>query len=310
MTGTNPLTYISEEQLFELISPKQAALLLRKALSEGFDPADDCERSSAELNGGQMLLMPSSLPQASGIKVLTLADGNPERGLPLIQGAYLLFEGDSLAPVAIIDGAGLTNLRTPALSLAGIYEPLVARAEAGDVEVAIFGTGVQARFHKRAVDSVLEGVAQADVTFISRTQPEDLESWVQAGSDEARAATAEADLVLCCTTSSEPILDVDDVSETAIIVALGSHTPGARELSGELVGSGQVIIEDLGAAKREAGDVIQAVGEGHVSWDDVLLFKDVAAGRVELDPTKRIIFKTTGMPWEDLALAHAAASSS
>ncbi|WP_282957051.1 hypothetical protein [Corynebacterium camporealensis] len=122
-----------------------------------------------------------------------------------------------------------------------------------------------------------------------------MDNWAEAGSDDAKAALADADLILCATTAPEPILGADDVAEDAIIVALGSHYPDARELSGELVASAQVIIEDRGAAEREAGDVVMAVEEGLLSFDDTYLFKDVAADKVDLDLNKRIIFKTTGM---------------
>ncbi|WP_448855016.1 ornithine cyclodeaminase family protein [Corynebacterium camporealensis] len=299
---------IGADELFELVSPAQAVQALRDALRGGFDPAEDSERSSVPLHKGEMLLMPSSLPQASGVKVLTVAPDEPGRELPRIQGQYLLFDGPTSAPIAIIDGAAMTNLRTPALSLAGVYGPLIARAEKKNegLKVAIFGTGPQGQYHEHTVRDVLKDYAEPTFTFISRTQPEGLDNWTEAGSDNAQAALADADLILCATTAPEPILGADDVAEDAIIVALGSHYPDARELTGELVASAQVITEDRGAAEREAGDVVMAVEEGLLNFDDTLLFKDVAADKVELDLNKRIIFKTTGMPWEDLALAYAA----
>ena len=52
----------------------------------------------------------------AGVKVVSIAPDNPARGLPRIQGTYLLFHGESLAPLAICDGADLTSVRTPAVS--------------------------------------------------------------------------------------------------------------------------------------------------------------------------------------------------
>ncbi|AVH88162.1 Putative ornithine cyclodeaminase, mu-crystallin [Corynebacterium camporealensis] len=165
---------IGADELFELVSPAQAVQALRDALREGFDPAEDSERSSVPLHKGEMLLMPSSLPQASGVKVLTVAPDEPGRELPRIQGQYLLFDGPTSAPIAIIDGAAMTNLRTPALSLAGIYGPLIARAEKKNegLKVAIFGTGPQGQYHEHTVRDVLKDYAEPTFTFISRTQPE------------------------------------------------------------------------------------------------------------------------------------------
>lgn len=309
--ASKTLTYIDSEELFKLVPPAAAVDALREALRGGFDPEHDSKRTSADLPTGQMLLMPSGLPEAAGIKVLTLKEDNPEAGLPMIQGQYLLFDGPTLTPTAVVDGEGVTNLRTPALSLAGVKEYVVERAQAngGQLKVVIFGTGVQARYHQLTVNDVLGNDAQAQFTFISRSKPEGdnaLSPWAQAGSDEALAALSEADLVLCCTTSPTPIVEADQVREDAIIVALGSHTTTNRELSGELVGSAQVIIESRDSAEREAGDVTLAIEDGHLSWEDTHLFKDVVSGTTTLDPSRRIIFKTTGMPWEDLVLAQAA----
>ena len=60
---------------------------------------------------------------------------------------------------------------------------------------------------------------------------------------------------------------------------------------------------DVGAARREAGDVAIAVEKGALAWDDVVTMVDVVRGEVALDPARRAVFKTVGMPWEDLAVA-------
>ena len=59
----------------------------------------------------------------------------------------------------------------------------------------------------------------------------------------------------------------------------------------------------MGAARREAGDVAIAVEKGALAWDDVVTMADVARGEVALDPARRVVSKTVGMPWEDLAVA-------
>ena len=59
----------------------------------------------------------------------------------------------------------------------------------------------------------------------------------------------------------------------------------------------------MGAARREAGDVAIAVEKGALAWDDVVTMVDVVRGEVALDPARRAVFKTVGMPWEDRAVA-------
>ena len=69
----------------------------------------------------------------------------------------------------------------------------------------------------------------------------------------------------------------------------------------------QVIVEDIAAAKREAGDVVQAIQAGAIAPTELIPMRDVVRGEVALDPGRRVVFKTVGMPWEDLAVARAVA---
>ena len=85
-----------------------------------------------------------------GAKLISLHRDNPARGLPAIQGFVALFDGDGGMPVAIIEGAEITGIRTAAAS--GLATRLLARA--GADSCGIFGTGVQAQTHIDAVAAV------------------------------------------------------------------------------------------------------------------------------------------------------------
>ena len=76
-----------------------------------------------------------------------------------------------------------------------------------------------------------------------------------------------------------------------------------RELDEDVLRGAQVIVEDVGAARREAGDVAIVVEKGALAWDDVVTMAEVVRGEVALDPARRVAFKTVGMSWEDLAVA-------
>ena len=90
-----------------------------------------------------------------------------------------------------------------------------------------------------------------------------------------------------------------------IVLAVGSHTTDTRELFEDVFADAQVVVEDPGAAEREAGDVCIAIEKGVVTWDSLIPMVDVARGVVELDPSRRVVVKTVGMPWQDLAVARA-----
>lgn len=288
------------------MSPADAVNALSSALVAGFDPADDLSRVVNPIGKGQLLLMPSEVGTGIGIKVMTLGRDNPGRGLPVIQGSYLMFDGDTLAPTAVLDGAALTTLRTPAVSVVGI-RPALERFD-GPLRLVVFGTGPQGTSH---VDTLADVVSEpfADVTFVSRA-PENVGddvisrgSVVADGSPELDAVLTRADVVVCATPAEEPLFSADAVRSDVVVIAMGSHSPGAREVPGALMARAQVVVEDVETALREAGDVVLAIADGDLSRDDLLLMKDVVRGDAELDPSRPLVFKTVGMPWQDLAVA-------
>ncbi len=281
----------------------RAAYVLREALLDGLDPAADIPRGGADVpSGGQLLWMPSTSRDHAGVKLLTVG------GDPWIQGAYLLFDGPSLAPVALIDGPALTDVRTPAVSFAGVLEIVAARHDSDrPLRVAIVGSGPQAVHHALgAVELFGEGPdgEGVDVTFVVRT-PRDIDCDVP--HTVATELPADADFIVCATSASEPVLDDADVADHAVVVAMGAHHPEKRELPGELMRRARVIVEDGHVAETECGDVLLAVEEGHLRRGDWTEFRDVVVkqdlARELAAADAPIVFKTAGMSWEDLAVA-------
>lgn len=282
----------------------RAAYVLRAALLEGLDPAADIPRGGAEVpSGGQLLWMPSTSRDHAGVKLLTVG------GDPWIQGAYLLFDGPTLAPVALLDGPALTDLRTPAVSFAGVLEILSARRRPGaPLRVAIIGSGPQAVHHALGAVELFGGGKGGEdgveVTFVART-PRDIDCDVP--HVVATELPADADFIVCATSAAEPVLADADVADHAVVVAMGAHDPAKRELPGELMGRAAVIVEDPHVAETECGDVMIAVDEGHLERGDWTTFRDVVVkpelARELADSDRPVVFKTAGMSWEDLAVA-------
>jgi ornithine cyclodeaminase/alanine dehydrogenase-like protein (mu-crystallin family) len=95
-----------------LLDEWAAVEALRAALLDGLDPEHDHARTRVPLTHGELLLMPSEWGRYAGVKVASVAPGNPARGLPRIQGTYLLLDAETLAPLASLDGVALTTVRT------------------------------------------------------------------------------------------------------------------------------------------------------------------------------------------------------
>ncbi|WP_200847161.1 ornithine cyclodeaminase family protein [Microbacterium sp. 18062] len=294
----------------ESLGTRRAVAALEEVLRQGFDPADDIARTTTPLARGEFLVMPSQSAQWVGLKLITVAPGNGRLGLPRIQGVYTLFDADTLSPRAIIDGAALTALRTPAVSMLAL-RPLAARAVA-PLHVVVIGAGPQARRHASAIDAIAgDAPGIAEISLVSRRpgSPELMNDGLRGvrvvGSDALGGLLPRADVVVCATTAREPIFDGRLIADGALVIAVGSHEPDSRELDSALMARAQILVEDRTTALREAGDVMIPVAEGVLVPDSLVRIADIVTDRVELARRVPIVFKTTGMSWEDLALATA-----
>lgn len=290
------------DEVLSAVTPRDAVEALREVLTGGFDPATDPHRQKVALPHGEMHLLPSALDGAVGVKVLGIQPAGSQVDVPLVQGSYLLMGGETLTPEVVMDAAALTEVRTSAVAVAGVLDRL--RASSEPLECVIVGAGVQGRAHARTIEDVLEGVREVSVTFTSRSEPADLPySWVQSGSAAADEVLGLAGLVVVATSAGQPVVADRQLCPDATVLAVGAHTVDTRELHEDVLRGAQVIVEDIEAARREAGDVTIAVEKGALAWDDVATMAEVVRGDVVLDPARRVVFKTVGMPWEDLAVA-------
>ncbi|MFI7636273.1 ornithine cyclodeaminase family protein [Nonomuraea sp. NPDC049400] len=308
MTG---LPYLDAATLERLVPMGRAVRILEDALRAGLDPEATPQRPIVDMPAGQLLLMPAAAGRYAGVKAVSITPGNPDLGLPRIQGTYLLFDGDTLTPLAALDGIALTSLRTPAVSALA-----VSRLASGDARrLVVFGSGPQAWGHVLALREVRP---VADVTVIGRDpgRAEALAGRCRAlglaaralphEPDPVAAAVEQADIVACCTTAREPLFPGKLARDGVTVVAVGSHEPGARELDGDLVTRATVVVEARAAALEEAGDVLIPIHEGTITAGHLAgNLADLVAGRVVAGTGPRV-FKSTGMAWEDLVVAAAA----
>lgn len=285
------------------LGPDGAVRAITDALRGGLDPAHDPPRDGIGLSRGQFLLMPSETATAAGVKVATVAPDNPTHGLPRIQATYLLFDRETLALLAVLDGTALTTLRTPAVSVAAVLPVLPDRP----LRVAVVGAGPQAVGHVRTLAAVrpLTGVTHL-VRDPSRTS---LEA-IALGTDRSDETLQSADVVVCATSARTPLFDSTLLRDDVVVLAVGSHEPDARELDGGLLGRATVVVEDVATALREAGDVVLAIDEGTLTAADLVPMRDLATGAVMPPADRPVVLKSVGMSWEDLVVAEAVLATS
>lgn len=289
-----------------LISPEKARSLLKRALSTSFDPANDPARLVLPAPAGQLLVMLSVIDGWAGTKVASLAPDNAQRGLPRIHATYVLMEPETLQICALIDGQALTTLRTPAVSALATELLLTDQESISPRRLVVFGTGPQGLGHVEAFAALC---TLSDVAIVGRT-PSSVASSVGKLQEQGIPARAgdvadvrSADIIVCATSARTPLFEASDVPRHAIIVAMGSHEADARELPGALFREAFVVVEDVATALREAGDVIMAIEEGHLSTERLVDLRGLVSGAAHPETHSPRIFKGTGMSWQDLAVA-------
>ncbi|WP_144629904.1 ornithine cyclodeaminase family protein [Arthrobacter woluwensis] len=302
------LPYFDAAQVRARAPWRAAVAALAAALRDDVDPEQDGPRVFSPAPGGEFLLMPASGARYSGVKALTVAPGNPARGLEKIQGVYVLYSSDTLAPVALLDGTELTAIRTPAVTLLAVTRILAATPGGApeNPSVLVFGAGVQALNHLRAAHALLPG-ARLGVVGRSEDRVRVLVETLAAEGVDVEARTAAdvgtADVILCATTSTTPLFDGAAVSPDAVVAAVGQHGLDAREVDAALVRRSDVVVEGRASALREAGDLIPA--RSAEEWQRIrpANLRDLVVDGIARTPGKPCLYAGVGMAWEDLVTA-------
>ncbi|GAB3191455.1 ornithine cyclodeaminase family protein [Nesterenkonia suensis] len=301
--GFSSIPVLSAEEVRRQITPERARTLIESVLLDGHDPSEDPARRQVTAGAGHLLLMPSAVGQWVGVKVASVSPDNPGRGRPRIQAVYVLMDATTLTPQALVDGAVLTSLRTPATTAVACDR--LAAADAS--RLVVFGSGPQAVEHIEAISRIRP---LQEVRMVGRQQSRlrsALQDVRQRGHPVAPGRpedVADADIVVCATSAAEPVLEDSWICDGTFVAAVGSHEPQRRELPGALLHRSLVTVEDRRTAFREAGDVVMAQREGLLSpqAENIIDLASVVRGTVSRRIDRPNVFKGTGMSWQDLAV--------
>ena len=306
MRDSSALPFVTAADFDGLVSYEEAINALEGALRTGTATEHTPLRSRTDLPHGHLLYMPSQVDGVVGVKMASVSPTNHERGLPRIQGLVILSDSLTLRPAVIFDAAGFTVLRTAALS--GLAVRHLAPADASTL--VVFGAGPQARGHIEAIRAV-RPLRRVIVVGRSPERARELVAWAVESGLAAEvgtpAAVGEADIVACCTSASAPLFDSASLRDDATVVAIGSHSPDAREVDTALVARAFVTVETRASSFAEAGDIILACRDG-VAADRAV---DAELADVVKEPRTTVsglhLFKGVGEAWCDVTIAALAA---
>jgi ornithine cyclodeaminase len=260
---------------------------------------------------GMLGNMPGYLadPECFGVKLVSLMPHNKPPQYSSHLGLVLLFEAEHGCPVAILDAAEITAIRTAAAS--GLATRLLARPDAGDL--AILGAGEQARSHLEAMLAV-RPLRRIRVWARDRAKAE-----VFAGTEGARhgvaietsgsvpEAVAGADIICTLTKAREPILLGDWISRGAHLNVVGSSIASAAEIDTAAVVQSRFFVDCRNSTVNEGGEYLRAsrsgaVTAGHIAAEIGEVANDTRPGRTSDDQVT--LYKSLGVAPQDLASAH------
>ena len=240
-----------------------------------------------------------------GVKIVTVSPDNNAIGKPAVMGLYLLLDGRTGEPQALIDGQRLTQWRTACASaLAASY---LARADAE--RLLVIGAGALSPFLAQAHAAVR---SLKTIRIWNRT-PANAEKVVAdlvakglpaEAAQDLDAELAEADIVSSATISTTPLVKGARLKPGAHVDLVGGFTPDMREADDEAIRRASVFVDSRAGATKEAGDIVQPLASGVLKPEAIVadiaeLTRGEKKGRESAD--KITLFKSVGAALEDLA---------
>ncbi len=231
-----------------------------------------------------------AIGEAMAVKIVTLYHENAGTDIPTHQAVILVLDKENGSPLALLDGRLVTEMRTAAGSAAAVRKLAVAAPEV----VTILGNGVQARAHADALAVVRDW---SEMRLWARDAKRGQELADEIGAvffTDSQAAVRDADIVACCTSAKEPIVQGAWLKPGAFVTAVGWNTADGRELD-EAAMANTVIVESVEAAHDQAGNIR---GSGCEIFAEI---GEVYAGTKTVPEGATIIFDSVGIAIMDVA---------
>jgi len=240
-----------------------------------------------------------------GVKIVTVSPDNNATGKPAVMGLYLLLDGRTGEPQALIDGQRLTQWRTACASaLAASY---LARADAE--RLLVIGAGALSPFLAQAHAAMRPlktiriwnrtpaNAEKAVADLVAKGLPAET-------AHDLDAELAEADIVSSATISTMPLVTGARLKPGAHVDLVGGFTPDMREADDEAISRARVYVDTRAGATKEAGDIVQPLASGVLKPEAIVadlaeLTRGEKKGRESADEIT--LFKSVGAALEDLA---------
>jgi ornithine cyclodeaminase/alanine dehydrogenase-like protein (mu-crystallin family) len=248
-------------------------------------------------------------PECFGVKLVSLIPRNKPPHYSSHLGLVLLFEAEHGRPVALLDAAEITAIRTAAAS--GLATRLLAHPEAGDL--ALLGAGEQARGHLEAMLAVRTlrrirvWARDSDKAAAFAKAEGDRHQVTIERSATVREAVAGADIICTVTKAREPILLGEQLTAGVHLNVVGSSIAATAEIDTPAVVKSRFFVDYRESTVNEGGEYLRALRAGAITPEHILgeigeVANGTKIGRRSLSDVT--LYKSLGIAPQDLASAH------
>lgn len=259
-------------------------------------------------HNGDLRTMPSFMEEQdiAGVKIVNVHPDNREKGFPTVMAVVVLNSTETGAPLAIMDGTYLTDMRTGAAG--GVAAKYLARPDSRIV--GMVGTGDQARTQLLALSQFMD-IEEVRITCRNLSNCARFEKVMSpvVNCDFIRTdsikGVCRCDVLVTTTPVRSPIVKSEWVREGTHINAIGADAAGKQELEPTLLKRAKVIVDDIIQASH-SGEVNVPISSGSFSEADIYaeLGEVIAGIRPGRQSDKEItIFDSTGLAVQDLVTA-------
>src|SRR4051794_713613 len=256
-------------------------------------------KTYVQVPNGDFRAMPAQGGGLAILKWITSFPGNPERGLPVVQGMISVSRSETGEPLALIDARAVTALRTGAVAAVAAQE--LGREDAATV--GIVGCGVYGGWAARCLAAAEYGPGVCyDLDPDAAGALAGELGWEAGALDDALGC----DVVTCVTPGHEPVVTEAVLRPGIHLNMLGADGPGKAEAEPTAVVRCRLFCDEWNQASH-GGELTPAVDAGLVTRDQVTELGAVMTGAAEgrKSDDEMTLFDSTGLAIQDLAIAHA-----
>ena len=306
---------LNRKDVEPLLDMGELISLMEKVFLQSYRRETVCPKRTiinVEKHDGYMYYMPAYLSgsESLAVKIVSQYDENPSRhGLPTIMASILLNDSQTGKPLALMEGAYITALRTGAAS--GVAAKYLAREDSK--VVGVIGTGVQARTQVWAMSKVLKRIVSVKAYDLL---PERVDPFVKDISGKyglkagavrsSRECVESSDVLVVATTSKTPVFDGSWLKRGTHVSSIGVSGVDGRELDDATVKRAKIVVDTREGAFSESGDLIVPIRNGTLREDDIYAELDEIVGGRKPGRTSDVeitCWKAVGLAVEDAAVA-------